>query len=119
MEDETMHTLQAPSPELSAALALGNEARRRAEEQFLETQDPYLLIDATCGDHFLTVQIPGGQIWKYTCAEMLAPGRTVLMLIETANPKNARVFRPSPDGGHPFLGTACRIGVDQGERSVA
>lgn len=100
----------APTGELVAAIALGNTARRRAAEQ---APDPYLLVEATCGDPFLIVLIPGGQVWKYTCADQLAPGRTVLMLIETANPAKARVFRPSADGGHPFIGTASRIGVER------
>lgn len=79
----------------------------------------HLLIEGTLAGRELAVGMPSGHTWRYTVnGPGSAGGRwtTVLVYIDMRFPRAAAVFRPSADGLHPFLSTACRFGV---ERSVA
>jgi len=123
MEDETMKSLH------QAAIALGNEARRRGAEPILpfaegaedtttaEAPVP-LLVEAKYHNGELTVAMPNGETWRYNLVSTAAlPFKRVLLAcIDPTTPRQATVFAPGAEGIHPFAGVAARFGV---ERSVA
>lgn len=75
-----------------------------------------LLIEGVLEGNLVEVIMPTGARWKYTLGDTCAALCTVLVSIDPASPQAAHVFRPGPEGIHPFIGTASRFGV---ERSVA
>lgn len=115
-------TTPAIGDHMQAALALGKEARKRAQEDFLPAPDPiteddrHLLIEGTMRGHFLDVTMPTGEVWHYQPGQVFPEGKTLLLHIDLQAPLVARTFRPTAEGIHPCLGDSFRFGV---ERKVA
>lgn len=128
------------TPQLKAALALGEEAKRRAEEPFIAEaipaadSSPILIEGVHTNGRELRVTLPSGAVWLYDlplpekAVKIEANGepsgftampgkRTVLVNLHLTAPKHASVFQPTAEGIHPFVGVATRIGVERGARA--
>lgn len=73
-----------------------------------------ILIEGTLEGNLVEVSMPNGSRWKYTLGDTCAALCTVLVSIDPTAPKVAHIFRPGPEGIHPFIGTASRFGVERG-----
>ena len=115
-----------------AAIALGEEAKRRAAEPLFTT--PLLIEGKHTNGRELRITLPTGAVWLYDLPledripvmaadgrdsglSKAAPERTVLVNLHLTAPKNAGVYQPTAEGIHPFLGVATRIGVERGAQS--
>ena len=107
--------------QMQAAIALGREAHRRGQEAILPeiqaTGTPsHLLIEGQLKGSFVQVAMPDGARWIYHHSLPQNDGATLLLHIDMSSPQIARLFHPTAEGIHPYLGEAIRFGV---ERKVA
>jgi len=103
--------------QMQAAIALGREARKRAQEALFPQADPaapepHLLIEGICSGPFIRAAMPNGEVWLYSHG-LDAEGRTLLMHIDRSAPGFCRLFKPTAEGVHPFVCTALRVGVER------
>lgn len=78
-----------------------------------------LLIEGILEGNTVEVTHTDGATWIYTAGDLNAAACTVLVHIEPAEPAQANMFRPGPEGIHPYIRRIQRIGVNAAPKGGA